>query len=141
MATRTISVKLWCDFGATELEYRHSIPETLVTQAGRAQPSSEDGRRFLQWIGPILREHEAACRKAAEAYCESCSKLAKDILQSPMSFLHAETPFVLVVVSWSCGQEECEITMRQEMQDTVAEMGKADRSTGPKEGRIISYIK
>lgn len=133
MANRTVSVKFWCDFGATELEYRHSIPKTLIMQAGRAQPSSEYSRRFLEWIGPIFKEHEASCRKIAEAYCEGCSNPAKDILQSPMSFLHAETPFVLVVVSWFCGQEECEIRMREEMQDTVAGMGKTDRSTGPRQ--------
>ncbi|KAM4064181.1 MYND finger domain-containing protein [Hirsutella rhossiliensis] len=49
MATCNVSVEFWCEFGATELKYKHSIPKTLVTQ----------------WIRPILREHEAACRKAA----------------------------------------------------------------------------
>ncbi|KAM4063380.1 MYND finger domain-containing protein [Hirsutella rhossiliensis] len=32
MATCNVSVEFWCEFGATELKYKHSIPKTLVTQ-------------------------------------------------------------------------------------------------------------
>ncbi|KAM4063269.1 MYND finger domain-containing protein [Hirsutella rhossiliensis] len=90
MATCNVSVEFWCEFGATELKYKHSIPKTLVTQVGQARPNHEASALFLQWIRPILREHEAACRKAAGARCESCGEVAKDILQSPISYLHAE---------------------------------------------------
>ncbi|KAM4064150.1 MYND finger domain-containing protein [Hirsutella rhossiliensis] len=114
MATCNVSVEFWCEFGATELKYKHSIPKTLVTQ----------------WIRPILREHEAACRKAAGVRCESCGGLAKEILQSPISYLHAERPFVLVVVSSFCGKEGCEIRTRQEMQDKMAEAGQAGGNKG-----------
>ncbi|XP_044718722.1 MYND finger domain-containing protein [Hirsutella rhossiliensis] len=133
MATCNVSVEFWCEFGATELKYKHSIPKTLVTQVGQARPNHEGSARFLQWIRPILREHEAACRKAAGVRCESCGGLAKEILQSPISYLHAERPFVLVVVSSFCGQEGCEIRARQEMQDTMAEAGQADGSMGAKQ--------
>ncbi|KAM4061850.1 MYND finger domain-containing protein [Hirsutella rhossiliensis] len=133
MATCNVSVEFWCEFGATELKYKHSIPKTLVTQVGQARPDDEASALFLQWIRPILREHEAACRKAAGARCESCGEVAKDILQSPISYLHAERPFVVVVVSSFCGQEGCEIRARQEMQDTMAEAGQADGSMGAKQ--------
>ncbi|KAM4061914.1 MYND finger domain-containing protein [Hirsutella rhossiliensis] len=132
MATCNVSVEFWCEFGATELKYKHSIPKTLVTQVGQARPNHEASALFLQWIRPILREHEAACRKAAGARCESCGEVAKEILQSPISYLHAEAVCARgrVVILRS---EGCEIRARQEMQDTMAEAGEGGGRMGAKQ--------
>ncbi|KAM4061382.1 MYND finger domain-containing protein [Hirsutella rhossiliensis] len=115
MATCNVSVEFWCEFGATELKYKHSIPKTLVTQVGQARPDDEASALFLQWIRPILREHEAATFYRARYRT------------------YMQRPFVVVVVSSFCGQEGCEIRARQEMQDTMAEAGQADGSMGAKQ--------
>ncbi|KAM4065590.1 MYND finger domain-containing protein [Hirsutella rhossiliensis] len=119
MATCNVSVEFWCEFGATELKYKHSIPKTLVTQCtvptvDKADPTGARG----------------SVSEGSRVRCESCGGLAKEILQSPISYLHAERPFVLVVVSSFCGKEGCEIRTRQEMQDTMAEAGQAGGNKG-----------
>ncbi|KAM4067861.1 MYND finger domain-containing protein [Hirsutella rhossiliensis] len=112
MATCNVSVEFWCEFGATELKYKHSIPKTLVTQVGQARPNHAASALFLQWIRPILREHEAARFYRARYRT------------------YTQRPFVLVVVSSFCGKEGCEIRTRQEMQDTMAEAGQAGGNKG-----------
>lgn len=63
-----------------------------------------------------------ACGNASGKFCECCGRFTTDILQSPVSLLHADQPRIIVCVAALCVKGQCEIEMRQEMQTMMQEM-------------------
>jgi hypothetical protein len=123
MASRTVRFEFHCDNAPEKLTYTHNIPGSLVTVD--AQVAQNDPRyvsRSLGAILPIMKEHEAACRKASNPRCGNCGSPTAKVLQTPMSWLHiVENPFVCVWVNAVCGKDECEMQTRQEIQAMMAE--------------------
>ncbi|KAM4061623.1 hypothetical protein HRG_013255 [Hirsutella rhossiliensis] len=122
MAMSTVRVEFICQFGARQLIHNHSIPRSLVTEANGAGGDAEYNERFTQSMMPLMKEHESACRSASGAFCECCGRFATDILQSPISMLHADEARIVVWVTSLCGRGQCEVEMRQEMQLVMGEM-------------------
>jgi hypothetical protein len=71
-------------------------------------------------IQSIMKEHKAAYLAALSRFCENCGSPTANVLQTPMSWLHkAEDPFVTIWVNATCGKGECEIQIRQQVQDVI----------------------
>ena len=69
-----------------------------------------------------MKEHEGVCLATSKATCENCGSARTTVLQTPMSWLHKiNDPFVAVWVNPVCGKGECEIRIRQEVQDMMSE--------------------
>ncbi|KAF1811650.1 hypothetical protein P152DRAFT_47717 [Eremomyces bilateralis CBS 781.70] len=133
MATYPVRFEFHCD--NETLEFIHNIPRHLIT--ADAQASREDAGyidQFARSLRPIIKEHEPACRAASNPLCIICGSLMVTVLQTPMSWLHkVEDPFVVVLISGICGKGECEIKMRQEVQETMGELVTMGQSHRPSE--------
>lgn len=136
MATSTVRIEFICQTGATQFVHNHSIAQSLVTEADRAGRDADYDERFVQAMIPIMRERASACRRASGIWCEYCGGGSTDVLQNPMSMLHASPPRVVVWVTALCGRKQCETEAMEEMQSMMRETrqdadivyGTADRS-------------
>lgn len=129
MATFTTRVESIWQVGAAQFTHHHSIPRSLVLEAGRAGRDAEYDQRFVQAMIPLMREHAPACRMAAGPSCECSGRVSTDVLQSPMSMLHGAPPRVVVWVTALCGGEQCETEAMQETQLLMQEM-RQDKDIG-----------
>ena len=127
MATCPARFEFYC--GEKELRYIHNIPSSLVTlEAQAAQKDAAYVNLFVNAIQPIMKEHETACLANSNASCENCGSPRVMVLQTPTSWLHkVDDPFVIVWVNPICGKGECEIRIRQEVQNIMSEVAQNDQ--------------
>jgi hypothetical protein len=106
------------------LKYVHNVPRSLITpNAQVAQQDPEYIKKFVSTIQPIMQEHEAACRTASNPKCQSCGSPTVTVLLTPMSWLHiVDEPYVNVLTNPVCGNKECEIRERQQIQEMMAQV-------------------
>jgi len=133
MATCPVRFDFHTDLQGT-LKYIHNVPCSLVTPDAEAtQRNPEYAKNFVSTIQPIMKEHEAACRTATVPKCQSCDSPTVKILQTPMSWLHiVDKPFVSVYVHPVCNKNECEIRVRQQIQNMITEIIEETRIPGVK---------
>jgi hypothetical protein len=121
MATRPVRFEFNCENTSNKLIYYHNIPSHLITVEWR---SSGYVNSFLSAITPIMKAHEADCRRASDPQCGNCGSAAVGILQTPMSLLRdLSEPVVPVFVHSVCEKDRCEVQTRQKIQTIMAEVG------------------
>jgi hypothetical protein len=134
MVTCPVRFEFYC--GDEELKYIHNIPRNLVTiGAQAAQKDAGYANLFVNTLQLIIKEHEAVYLANSNAFCENCGSPRVTVLQTPMSWLHiVEDLFVGIWVNPVCGKDECEILMRQQVQEIMAEVvaeSQGRRVSGP----------
>lgn len=89
---------------------------------------------------PIMKAHEADCRRASDPQCGNCGSPTVGILQTPMSLLqNQDEPFIPVFVHSICDKKGCEIQTRQNIQTIMAEVGQGITSKGSWGSEEILY--
>ena len=112
MATRRVQFEFYCD-------------NPLTTRA-QAQQEIHYQNRFRNALLPIMKEHKNACIEASNASCGICGLPVATVIQTPMSWLYKEgDPFVGVFASSICGEADCELQTRRDVQEEMAEFGVA----------------
>jgi hypothetical protein len=134
MATCPVRFTFYC--GEKELNYIHNVPRNLVAVGAQAAPKDAGyASLFVNTLKSIIKEHEAACLANSNVFCENCGSLRVTALQTPMSWLQiVEDPFVAIWVNPVCGKGECEIQVRQQVQEMMVEVvaeGQGRRASGP----------
>ena len=132
MATRPVRFGFSCENTTNKLTFIHNLPSHLIRIDAQAeQKNTPYVHRFQSAILPIMKAHEADCLRASDPQCGSCGSPTVKVLQTPMSWLHiVDDPFVAVFVHGICNQGQCEIKMRQEIQDIMAEVQQESYSQG-----------
>jgi len=124
-----------CSFPTSKnkLKFIYNLPSHLIRiDAQAAQEDAIYVHSFQNAILPIMKAHEADCLRQSDPRCGSCGSPTIKTLQTPMSWLHiVEDPFVTVLVHGICNQGQCEIKMRQEIQDIMAEIQRQGHSQRP----------
>jgi len=122
MATCPVRFEFYC--GEEELKCIHNIPESLVTVGVHAAENNAGyANLFVNVLQRIIKEHEAACLAISNALCENCGSPRVTALHTPMSWLHrVGDPFVAVWVNPVGGEGECEIRIRQDVQEMMSEL-------------------
>ncbi|KAM9876015.1 hypothetical protein VDGL01_09918 [Verticillium dahliae] len=123
MATRTVRFEFCCDGAVGSLNFSHEMAENLFRPPSQVRNDAEYAQRFQRAVLPIMKEHEAACRAACDPACGICESPSVGILQTPMSWLHKEDPFVRVWVDSICEKGECEVRARRDVEDDMTAVG------------------
>ena len=98
------------------LSFVHALPSSLIVKDPYMTDPSY-AQRFVAAVRPILGQHYAACKSASASECGPCGKPAKEVLQTPNSYLHlVDDPRVISFVTAVCGKHECEMQARREIQ-------------------------
>lgn len=125
MATCRVRFEFLCIDSIRTLTFFHDLPRSLITtDQSNVARDTEYCRLFLAAVGPILKEHTAVSVEAAGGLCGICQSSSVTVLLTPTSLLYtAGDPLVRVLVDPICEKKRCEIRMRQEAQDAMADAG------------------
>lgn len=124
MATLPVRFEFYCNGGEETLNFVHDIPHELVRQSQFVGEGNAYDNCFLAAVTPVLKARAQACQDASGTFCENCGSVATNILQHVMSWLNKTgDPFIRVYVCAVCeGGGGCEMELRQELGDIMAEM-------------------
>ncbi len=124
MATSTIPFRFFCNEGTKQFIYVHDIPVDLVSRASVAGKDPIYDDYFFKTVALVLKEREQICRNASNSFCDNCGLVADTVLQSAISWLHrVGEPSIGVWVNPVCGKGECEMAIRQLLQDIMRDIG------------------
>ena len=110
----------------THLEYTHPVPTFLCTPSPSQRGSKQYLDAFVDVVSIINAQHHEECMAKITTPCVICGKPAKDLVKSPMSYLHLAQPMVTIQTSQICGDKRCEMRVRTqlgEMQKQIVEGG------------------
>ncbi|KAI5467967.1 hypothetical protein BGZ63DRAFT_399500 [Mariannaea sp. PMI_226] len=116
MATCPIPIRFHCEGVPEELAYTYQLPRRLIRSAAAIENDPSYKELFSDVIGPIIREHEAACRAASTGSCGRCGCSTSEILQLPINWLHRPDPIVEIVVLSVCERQECKRWLQDELE-------------------------
>lgn len=124
MGSQRIRVRFFLEPTDEELSFAQDVPSRLVLDAATASVNPDYMKLFLATLKPILKQHEVVCKDASGPACGICGEATKEILQTPMSWLHHKSdPFIGVWVSPLCSKGACEFAARREITGIMSGLG------------------
>ncbi|KAL6712920.1 hypothetical protein ACLMJK_009475 [Lecanora helva] len=101
------------------IEHTHPVPIFLTQPTPSKQHSQAFTSAFIDVLSIVSAQHHSECMSLlSTSPCPSCAKLATDCLKTPNSYLHLAEPIVIISITPTCGQRDCERAIRASILQT-----------------------